>query len=55
MEITSIQDKNIAARTHDGNYANYMQILDDTIVLIVTNVRNKYDRMYDIYVNVTLF
>lgn len=27
-----IQDKNIAARTHDGNYANYMQILGDTLV-----------------------
>lgn len=31
MEITSIQDKNIVAGTHDGNYAN-MQILDDAIV-----------------------
>jgi len=41
-----------AAGTHDDNYANYMQILGDTIVLIVTNVRNKYDSEYmDIYVN----
>lgn len=32
MEITSIEDKNIAAETHDGNYANYMQILGDAIV-----------------------
>lgn len=32
MEITSIQDKNIVAGTHDGNYANYMQILGDAIV-----------------------
>lgn len=27
-----IQDKNIVAGTHDGNYANYVQILGDTIV-----------------------
>lgn len=32
LEITGIQDKIIAAETHDANYANYMQILSDAIV-----------------------
>lgn len=32
LEITGIQDKIIAAETHDTNYANYMQILSDATV-----------------------
>lgn len=32
LEITGIQNKIIAAETHDANYANYMQILNDATV-----------------------